>query len=321
MAKQTKPRLGRGLSSLIGQPVEVAPQVAQAGIDIRSNTKQTSTIEMASGGLRSISVNEVVPSPFQPRLDPTDADLEPLAASIRSSGVMQPIAVRPVAAGDSRYRTGMRFELIAGERRWRAAQIAGLDHIPALVVELSDQESAEWALVENIQREDLSPIERAEALRKLAERFDLSHALLAERVGLDRSTVTNLIRLTELEAEIKELLGGTLGTGHAKALLGMAPGRERVRIAQLAAKHAWSVRKLEQMASDGVGPSGARAGASAPMVSPHVANIEKQLSDHLATRVRLRVHPSGKKGRITIDFFSVEHFEGLLKSLGLDLES
>lgn len=319
MAKQTKPRLGRGLSSLIGQPVEVAPPPAP---NTRPNTEHVPADAPDRERLRSIPASSVVPSPYQPRLNPTDADLETLAASIRTSGVMQPIAVRPIPTPDPRYHTGAHFELIAGERRWRAAQLAGLDHLPAIVADLSDQESAEWALVENIQRSDLSPLERAEALSKLAARFGLSHTSLAERLGLDRSTVSNLIRITELEDEIKELLAHALSTGHAKALLAIPAGKERIRIARQAAEQGWTVRRLEEIAA----ASGTRTqGNSAPTTpkphSAHIANLEKQIADHLGTRVRLRTHASGKKGSITLDFYSLEHFEGILRALGVELES
>lgn len=318
MAKQTKPRLGRGLSSLIGQPVEVTPPAA-----VQTKSEPTYPPNEGENGatLRSIPVVAIVPSPFQPRLDPTDADLEPLASSIRSSGVMQPIAVRPIPETDSRHHTGAHYELIAGERRWRAAQLAGLDHLPALVAMLSDQESAEWALVENIQRTDLSPIERAAALHKLAERFGLSHKRLAERLGLDRSTVSNLIRLTELEEEIKELLASALSVGHAKALLGMPAGRERVRLARLAAEKGWSVRRLEDIASAGAREKASRVDAHSRLPSPNIANIEKQLSDQLGTRVRLKTDVSGQKGRIQIEFFSLDQFDGILRVLGVELES
>jgi len=313
MAKQTKPRLGRGLSSLINTPVSVPAE-----------PKHTPNIEGAkeSGGaevgLRELAIGEIVPSRFQPRDKPEEAALEPLAASIRSSGVIQPIAVR--AAGEV---AGARWELIAGERRWRAAKLAGLAAIPAIVVEADDRQASEWALIENVQREDLNPIERGEALRRIAEGFGVSHAELAERVGIERSSVTNLIRLTDLEPEIRDLIQrGALSAGHGKALLMLPAGDARVRIARAASLESWSVRRMEEGAKEAQRASraGKNHSARGENTNPHRADLERQLSDNLGTKVRLRTDRSGQRGTILIEFYDGDHFEALLRSLGVSLE-
>ncbi|MCC6659544.1 MAG: ParB/RepB/Spo0J family partition protein [Phycisphaerales bacterium] len=257
-----------------------------------------------------VDVGAVVPSPYQPRREMEPAALAGLAASIKRSGVMQPVIVREV---------GGRYELVAGERRWRAAMSAGLDRVPALVRTLSDGESAEWALVENLQREDLNPIERAAALRSLAERLAISHAEVADRVGLERPTVANLIRLLDLEGELQAMVvGGLLSGGHARALLAAPAGATRMKLAERCARESWSVRRLESEARALVSPAGA-APHSPRAVSGERAALEKQLSEHLGTKVVVRTDRTGKRGTILIDFFDLDQFEGVMTRLGFTM--
>ncbi|MEO1129986.1 MAG: ParB/RepB/Spo0J family partition protein [Planctomycetota bacterium] len=264
-----------------------------------------------NSGLQMLALGSIRPGQFQPRADAASSDLEPLAASIRSSGVIQPIAVRPAGAGA--------WELIAGERRWRAASLAGQERIPALVVEADDRQAAEWGLIENVQREDLSPIERGEALKNLASTFGASHTDLGERVGLDRSTVSNLIRLTELEPQIRALLStGALGAGHGKALLSIPPGGARVKLAERAAKEQWSVRRLESVEGERA-PGTTRTRTKD--ADPQIADLERQIGEHLGTRVRVQTDGKRAKGRLVIDFYDPDHFDGLLRALGVRLES
>lgn len=387
MAKKTKPRLGRGLSSLMGTPVRVdqgprmaAPEApgepreareaagsapgrggggepagAAASENVGAETPEAGgNGERGAGRLVFVRVSEVSPGRYQPRRSAEGPGLEGLAASIRASGVIQPIAVRRVGGGDGG-GSGGGWELIAGERRWRAAQIAGLETIPAVVVELSDQEAAEWGLVENVQREDLTPIERGEALRRLADEFGLSQSALGERVGLDRSSVANLMRLVELEDPIRRLIeagpeGGGLSSGHGKALLGIPSdsrgpnGAVRVRLAERAAREGWSVRKLEQAvrvlieggaiagvtdgdgrpAGGGVGGSGGGSGggegADREYALALMRQIEQQMSEQFSTRVRLRTDKTGKRGSMTLDFYDLDHFEGLVRKMGVRLD-
>lgn len=260
-----------------------------------------------------LTVADIGPSPLQPRRVFDEAALDRLAESIRRAGVMQPVIVRPGT-------TGPRFELVAGERRWRAAARAGLTQIPAIVRSLSDEETAEWALVENVQREDLNPIERAEALAQLTRRFGLSQADVAARVGLDRTSVANLVRLLELEPQIREkIASGILTFGHGRALLAMAPGPARITLAQRAIDEQWSVRQLERTVAATQAPAATAITPKKPDDLARVAAraaLEKQLGEHLGTKVHITTDRGGAKGRLTIEFFGLDHFDGLLHKFG-----
>ncbi len=306
MSSKSRPRLGRGLSALLGQPVSVEPQVR--GPDTIIDSAEIPVASTAPNQLQLIRISDIEPSRFQPRQVMDEAALERLAASIRVSGVIQPVAVRASSVAG-----GRTWELVAGERRWRAATRAGLEFVPSVVVSLDDRESAEWGLIENVQREDLNAIERGWALRRMVEHFELAHDAVAERVGLERSSVTNLIRLTELESPIQDLIArNELGAGHGKALLAFSPGAGRVEAAKRAAANKWSVRKLEQLS---------RAGSSVPSTpattrSVQVADLERQLGEHLGTRVRIATDKSGVRGRLVISFFDLDQFDGVLAKLG-----
>ena len=335
-------RLGRGLSGLIGDPVTVsttnthavshgapaAPHArppAEPHAELGQNGQKDHGSEASSAreGLQAdriihVPVGSVVPNRFQPRSDFESQGLAELAASIRSEGIMQPILVRPSSGGGA---TGGRYELIAGERRWRAAKLAGLEAVPAIVRELSDESSAEWALIENIHRQDLNAMERAEAMASLLSRFGMSQTALAEKLGLERPTVANLVRLVELEPAIRELIaGGRLGAGHGKALLSLPEGDARVDLAARAAQEAWSVRRLEAEARSALKPS------SKPNIDQHslsqreavLGSLERRLSDHLGTKVHIKTKGGSGKGRIEIGFFSADHFEGLVRALGIE---
>ncbi|MCH9058442.1 MAG: ParB/RepB/Spo0J family partition protein [Planctomycetes bacterium] len=326
--RKRKSTLGRGLDSLIGEVVSMEAPIAtasEAGVATAApalltphSTRPDAGKDWLSDGqttpgstMLQIPTTDIAPSPFQPRRSFTDADLASLAESITRSGVMQPIIVRRVGDGVS----GEEFELVAGERRWRAAMQAGLKSVPAIERSLTDEQSAEMALVENVQRRDLGPMERAWGFRSLAERFGLSHAQVAQRVGLDRSTVTNLVRLTELEREIQELLEqGRLSVGHGKALLSLTPGAGRLALAARAAKERWSVRRLEQSQTL---PRGGGGGDQAAPASR--ARLEKQLGEHLGTKVSVRANMAGTKGRLVIEFYSLDHFDGLMSRMGFEL--
>lgn len=331
MAAQKQRRLGRGLSSLIQPQPPVMVEVGSgAHPQSKHNTSVITSISpqgegtgrMAPAGLiedgsliRAVGIDDVRPSRFQPRRHFDEASLDQLAASITRAGLMQPIIVRPSGGGG--------YELVAGERRWRAAQRAGLREVLAVVRELGDEDAAEWALIENIQREELNPIERAHGLRGLAERFGLSHAELGERVGLDRSTVANLIRLTELEEEVQVLLAeGRLLMGHARAILGMAPGAARVAIAGRAASGSWSVRRVEGVVRDAAQTKREQSEQHESNVPPTqrelvIADIERRLADHLGTKVSIMLRASGNRGRVQLEFYSLEQFEGLMERIGL----
>jgi ParB family transcriptional regulator, chromosome partitioning protein len=336
-------RLGRGLSSLISSPVPV-PMSGPARADPSPSHDDVAAESPRSDGdagggrldpdarqatdhlaalapedrasILMVAIEQIQPSRHQPRQHFDEAGLESLAASIRTAGVMQPIILRPAK---SLIDTG-RYELIAGERRWRAAQRAGLDRVPAVVRDIDDATAAEWALIENIQREDLNPIERAEAFRRLCDGFSLTHQEIADRVGLDRSSVSNLLRLLELDSDsMEDVRGGRLSLGHARALLAVANISARRKLAAQAISHGWSVRALEQRiraAIDPTGKSGEETSRAPSATQIHLQHLADELGRHLGTRVDIR--PGRKKGagQLIIDFYSLDEFESLLSRLG-----
>ena len=317
--RKRKSRLGRGLTSLIGDPVEVstspASDTVQKPSSARPEEKSEHNTNAVRTGLHNIAPDDIHPSPFQPRRSFDDGDLNQLAESIQRAGMMQPVVVRPASDGA--------FELVAGERRWRAAKKLDLPAIPAIVRDLEDEDAAELAIIENVQRKDLSAMERAWGFRTLAEKFGLSHAQVAERVGLERSSITNLVRLTELEHSIQDLLdSGALGSGHGKALLAFQAGSERERLAKQAADEGWSVRRLEQQAqsprsAEMTEPSKPDSGGE--KADPGRADLEKQLAEHLGTKVAVKTNASGTTGKLVIEFYSLDHFDGLMSRLGFEM--
>lgn len=330
---KNRSRLGKGLSALINAPVQVA---TEARADEAPRTPRSTSAPLAapaealnqpaprSGGdaLRSILVSKLKPNTFQPRRSFDQAGLERLAESIRTTGMMQPIVAR-VARGSG---PSGPWEIIAGERRWRAARIAGLEAVPVIVSEVDDRGAAEWALVENLQREDLNPIDRALAFRGLADRFGLSHAEIAERVGLDRSSVANLIRIVDLEPEIQEMVrDAALSTGHAKALLAFPAGAARIKLAAAARAGEWSVRHLEaqvklQLDKGALEPT-REPDANRTARAAGRDELERQLSEHLGTKVQIKTNSAGDKGTLVIAFFGVDHFDSLMERFGFELRS
>ena len=306
----SRPRkLGRGLSSLIEvrAPVQVSPAPAPATIPA---PPQEQPNPVPAPGLSSISVAEIKPNKYQPRRGFDETALAQLAESIKQSGLMQPVIVRPAASGGG-------YELVAGERRWRAARLAGLTEIPALVRDLSDEESAEWAIVENVQREDLNPIERAWAFRALMDRFALSHGQIAERAGLDRSSVANFVRLTELEPQIQEMISaGRLNYGHGRALLAVAPGEGRLALATEAVREGWSVRRLERAAATIASAKKPAVNAPASAKSASLEDLERRLGEYLGTKVSIHSDRGGKRGRFVVEFYGLDHFDGLMSRIG-----
>jgi ParB family chromosome partitioning protein len=310
-------RLGRGLSGLIGSPVEVplAPVAQQQGAEDESGRR-----------IQYLALSDISPGRYQPRKRFDEAALAELAASLRTAGMVQPIVVRPNPDGQPRY------ELVAGERRWRAAAIAALDTIPAIVVPLTEEQAAEWSLIENLQRADLSVMERAAAIKSLCDRFGLTHAEAAERLGLERPTVTNLLRLLELPPEIRKLIDdGRLNSGHGKILVGL-PQELQFRMADLAAKFEWPIRRLEdevnaelaRASKAGVYAEGGGGGEAPTQDSLHsraiVADLEKQLGEHLGTKVRIRTDRTGRAGTIEIRFFDLDHFDGIVAMTGFAMK-
>jgi len=253
-----------------------------------------------------LDIKTIKPNEYQPRRIFKDAALNDLVASIREKGVIQPIIVR--TSSDNSY------ELIAGERRLRAAGIAGLKVIPAIVKEAAPVEALELALIENIQREDLNPLETAEAFNRLIKDFNLTHDDLSQKVGKDRATVSNYLRILKLPLEIKKWIAeGSLSIGHAKALLQVENQRLQLEIASKIIKNGLSVREAETLGRKNASPHTSRSTRHSSR-DPQIASLEEKLIQGLGTKVRL-IHKSNKRGRIEIDYFSLEELDRLLEIL------
>ena len=334
-SKATQSKLGRGLGSLIPVPIArpasvASPQAvapaATAGSPMAYTIAPVASVEVkpeslgssASPGVSSphmvqfIPVRSIQPGKYQPRGTMDPAALETLAKSIEQSGLMQPIVVRRVANTDDR------FELIAGERRWRAMDRLGRTEVPAIVQDVDNAKAAELALIENLQREDLNPIDRATALRRLADEFSWTHQELSSRVGLDRATVSNLLRLNDLDPGCAaHVRSGALTLGHAKVLLGVTEVPARRRLADQAVSHDWSVRQLEAaLREQGDVPRGTTRRKRDSVPSNHLADLRRQLEEHLGTRVDLRVGRKKGAGELRIQFFSLDDFDGLMQRIG-----
>ena len=283
-AKKRGLGLGRGLDALLGSADSDSPSSSQA-----------------EGELRTLAVTAISAGRYQPRRHFDEALLLELAESIKSQGVIEPIIVRPAGSG--------RYELIAGERRWRASQLAGIDEIPALVRDIEDRAAIAVALIENIQREDLSALEEAQALARLIAEFKLTHQQAGDAVGRSRAAVSNLLRLLDLPAAVCSLLDeGKLEMGHARALLSL-PEARAVALAQKAADNEWSVRELEEAVRRATElPKGK---AAKPKRDADIEALENELAGKLGTRVALN-HGRGGRGKVVIHYHSLDELDGIL---------
>jgi ParB family chromosome partitioning protein len=253
-------------------------------------------------GVNDIELEKIVPNEFQPRKHFDDEKLKELAASIKEQGVIQPIIVHKMSGG---------YQLIAGERRWRAARLAGLKTIPALVKEATKRELLEMALIENIQREDLNPLEAAEAYKRLQDEFKLTQDDLAQRVGKERSTVTNFLRILSLPKEVKhEIATGSLSMGHAKALLSLERVRDQLRAAALIVKKGLSVREAESIATRLKNPPKEKRVRQ----SHELKAVAEKLTKSLGTKVSISARSKG--GRIVIEYYSTDELDRLLEKIG-----
>jgi len=259
------------------------------------------------GELQQLKLDRIQPGKFQPRQAMDPERLSELAASIKAQGVIQPIVVRPIG--------GARFEIIAGERRWRAAQQAGLGEIPALVREVPDQAVVAMALIENIQREELTPLEEAQALHRLIAEFKYTHQQTADALGRSRASVSNLLRLLDLPPAIKQLLEQhQLEMGHARALLTLDPALA-LKLAKQAAEHGWSVRELEAAARRAqTAPKGKAAGKTVAKRDANVEALERELAEKLATKVNIQ-HGRGGRGKLVITYHSLDELDGILERI------
>jgi ParB family transcriptional regulator, chromosome partitioning protein len=317
-AQKDRPRLGRGLSSLIsiGTLPGADKEEAVATLPVRAEVTPPTTERAAAAAVPAaetaplqVSVESIQPNPHQPRRQFSETSLAELAASVRANGLIQPIVVRQL---DGEY------QLIAGERRWRAAKLAGLKTVPVIVREVDGFTQAQLALVENIQREDLNPLDRAAAYRTLMDQLGLTQAELANRLGEDRSSIANHLRLLDLPAAVRDQISaGTLSLGHAKVLASVSDPAEQQRLANLVIAQGLSVRNLERVVANGSAPQ-TRQPASQ---SPHLSDLEKSLARQLGLKVQLRSAPGKGKGRVVIHYASLDQFDELMERLGVKLET
>jgi ParB family transcriptional regulator, chromosome partitioning protein len=301
-----KPALGRGLADLLGSSKARASAPATA----------VPIAPTAGGGdeLAHLPLEQLTRGKYQPRVDMRQEALEELAISIRNQGVIQPIVVRPLAnaaAGAPRY------EIIAGERRWRAAQIAGLKTIPAVIRRVADDAAIAMALIENIQREDLNPLEEARALERLIAEFGLTHQQAADAVGRSRAAVSNLLRLLELAPEVADMIEKRqIDMGHARALLPLTQRRQQISVAQQVARDGLSVRQTEALVRGLLSPvvPNRPADAATQHVDPNVLALQQDLSERLGAKVLIQ-QGSGGKGKLTVTYNSLDELDGILSHI------
>lgn len=320
--KQPQKRLGRGLSSLISPDLSAVPAARDSsptaahaeqfrpGTAIPTANPAPVTAAPPPFRMALLKVGEIRTNPLQPRKVFDPQRLAELSASIKAKGTIQPIVVRPAEGG---------YELIAGERRLRATTLAGLDEIPAIIRSVTDENLLELAIIENTQRADLNPIERARAYALLAEKYRLTHEQVADRVGEDRATVSNYIRLLGLGADIiNALQTGEISVGHAKVLLSISDIKYREQIAHRLMAEAWSVRRLEKEIAGN--PKPANIDKQKEPKRPAVRDLEERLRAALGGAVA--IHESRRKhtGRIVLEYYSLDDFERIVRRLGVDVE-
>jgi len=321
-----KKALGRGLSALIpdtyvkSKPVDPVPEAAEKSVNTSlvtppaaANPVQVPSVkaaprEVSEGAFRLVAIDKIKPNHDQVRREFNPAAIEDLAASIREKGILQPMVVKETLQGH--------YELICGERRWRAAQLCGLTEVPVVVKDIADKDFLEWALIENIQREDLNPVEEAEAYRRLAEERRLSQDDIAKKVGKNRTTVTNSLRLLQLPIEIRRLIEeGQVTSGHARALLGLISPEHQRQFCKRIIEEGLSVRQVEALVNRSQARK--RNARQARHLTPEVLDLENRLSRHLGSQVKLFPRKNKNQGRIEIQYFSLDDLDRVLEALKL----
>jgi ParB family chromosome partitioning protein len=343
VSKLQKSRLGRGLSSLISvssTPVEVELPAAPTAAPVKpldlgdesvgqipavralapvepdgALSDAPDIVPATAGQPIELPIDRIRPNPHQPRKYIDEGKVAELAASLKSSGVIQPIVVR---------KLGDHFELIAGERRWRAARHAGLATVPAIIRDVSSVEQAQMALIENIQREDLNPLERAQSYRALIDQLGLTQAELANRLGEERSSVANYLRLLDLSDPVRQMLrDGRLTLGHAKILAGVTDPLEQERLGSLVVSQELSVRNLERAIAIGPSAEATKPGdhpAPPDKRSAHIQDLERNLARQLGIRVQLKTSSKKGQGKMILHYASLDQFDSLLQRLGVETE-
>src|SRR5689334_7569599 len=305
-----KPVMGRGLEALLGQ-MSRRPEPAAAQ-PAAGTTPAPGSSKLPGDELANLPLDLLQRGKYQPRVDMRQESLQELADSIKAQGIVQPIVVRPVdgaATGQSQ-----RYEIIAGERRWRAAQIAGLATVPAVIRRVPDEAAIAMALIENIQRENLNPLEEARALERLISEFGITHQQAADAVGRSRAAVTNLLRLLELPDEISAFLEHReLEMGHARALLGLTQRRQQIEVGTLVAKKGLSVRDTEAMVRAMLNRAVGGGGESkeGKPLDPNVQRLQDELSEKLGAVVQIQ-HGSSGKGKLVVSYHSLDELDGIL---------
>ena len=308
MAAPKKSRgLGKGLDALFGD-AEVTLERTPAKVNEKNATVETvetkgSKEEAAVGGIAYIDINDIKPNSKQPRKTFDEEKLEELAASIAEHGLIQPVVLRKAGKG---------YEIVAGERRWRAARKVGIKELPCIVKELTDEENMLLAIIENMQREDLNPIEEAEGIKQMIDTYGLTQEQVSKSVGKSRPYIANCLRLLKLpEMIVAYLAEGELSTGHAKAIAGVDDEERQIELAKDAVKHGWSVRQLEKMAREE--KPAVKKPRKAAAKNANVKRVEEDLKEALGTKVTL--NQKGNKGKIEIEFYSKEELERLIEML------
>lgn len=290
--------LNKGLDALLSQTLDLTKLT---GEEIEESSGKNTQL---SSGFVEINVKQLVPGRYQPRRTIDESDLEPLANSIKEQGILQPIVVRAIESGG--------YEIIAGERRWRAAQVAGLATVPVIIKDVPDEAALAIAVIENIQRENLNPMEEALAFERLAAEFGLSHEKIARAVGKSRTTVTNIMRLLGLEDEVKVLLErGDLDLGHAKVLLALT-GKQQVSMARDVVARRLSVRETERLLENYQAQQSSKY--IKPKIDPDVRSLEKRLSEKLGSKVKIYQSNKGK-GKVVLGYNSLDELDGILEHI------
>jgi len=292
-----KKRLGRGLDALLSKPVAETASVTGAS---------------AEGPLKQIPLDLLQRGQYQPRIDMRQESLEDLANSIKAQGIVQPIVARPTGkAGESQ-----RYEIVAGERRWRAAQMAGLEYIPTIVRNVSDDDAIAMALIENIQRENLNPLEEARALDRLIREFDLTHAEAAEAVGRSRASVSNLLRLQDLSTKVKKQLEAReIEMGHARALLSIGNAVQQYDLARQVVRKGLSVRETERLVKRMLAGEPEKTPAKKPAGgNADIRRLEVEVSEKLGAKVQVQ-HSQKGSGKLVISYNNLDELDGILKHI------
>lgn len=298
MATRKQKGLGRGLDALLGVDTDV----------ISSLGKEKSVVNT----LQEMPIESLSPGKYQPRTFMDSESIQELSESIKEQGVMQPIIVRKIDG-----KTDSKFEIVAGERRMRAAKLAGLESVPVIIREISDESAAIMALIENIQREDLNPIEEAQGVKRLLDEFGLTHEQASKAIGRSRSATSNILRLLNLAMPVQRmLLSGDIDMGHARALLSLSAA-EQIQLANLVVSKRLSVRETEKLVQNGLDSDEKEKATAKREKSRDILRLEEALSDRLGTSVKIQ-SAKGQRGKLELPYHDWEQLEGILQRMGLD---